>query len=312
MLRLPDHWVWDSWPVRGDDGKHHLFFLRASRALIDPTRRHWRASIGHARSADLVEWELLSDALVVSDEPAWDDGATWTGSVVKADDGIWRLFYTGVSRAEDWLVQRIGVAESDDLLTWRRRSPGPVTEADPRWYEKLESDEWFDEAWRDPWVFRGDDALWHMLVTARSSSGDPAARAVIGHAVSKDLNAWEMQPPLTDPAGWGQMEVPQTVVVDGMPFLLFCCWDEHQIETRRKNATGGMWYVPGESLLGPWDMDAAGTLAHPSLYAARLVERKLDDWVILGFSDRVDGAFCGEILDPIPVVRDGRSLRLAP
>ena len=73
-MRLPDHWVWDSWPARDDDGTHHLFFLRASRALLDPDRRHNRASIGHARSGDLVEWELLPDALVAADEPAWDDG----------------------------------------------------------------------------------------------------------------------------------------------------------------------------------------------------------------------------------------------
>jgi len=39
MLRLADHWVWDSWlAVAG--AEYHLFFLRASRALHDPERRH--------------------------------------------------------------------------------------------------------------------------------------------------------------------------------------------------------------------------------------------------------------------------------
>lgn len=310
MLRLPDHWVWDSWPARDDDGTHHLFFLRASRALADPDRRHHRAAIGHARSEDLVEWELQPDALVAADEPAWDDGATWTGSVVRAEDGSWRLFYTGVSRAEQWLVQRVGVAESEDLIAWRRRL-GPVTEADPRWYEKLDSGAWFDEAWRDPWVFRGDDGLWHMLVTARAAEGDAATRSVIGHAVSADLDSWEVRPPLSEPAGWGQMEVPQTVVVDGTPFLIFCCGDAHLSERRREQATGGMWFAPGESLLGPWDFDAAGTFDHPSLYAAHVIEREPGKWAIVGFSDKVHGEFQGEILDPIPVVREGRSLRLA-
>lgn len=312
MLRLPDHWVWDSWPVRSDDdGAHHLFFLRASRALADPDRRHRRAGIGHARSRDLVEWELLADALVTADEPAWDDGATWTGSVVRADDGTWRLFYTGASRAEGWLVQRVGVAESEDLVMWRRRGDGPVTEADPRWYEKLADGAWFDEAWRDPWVFRGDDGLWHMLVTARSRAGEAATRSVIGHAVSADLDEWEVRPPLSQPAGWGQMEVPQTVVVDGIPFLIFCCADPLQSEHRSAQATGGMWFAPGESLLGPWDLDAAGTFDHPSLYAAHLIERVPGEWVLVGFSGTVDGRFVGEILDPLPVVREGRRLRLA-
>lgn len=310
MLKLPDHWVWDSWPVQTDDGATHLFFLRASRALLDPERRHRRASIGHARSADLVEWELLPDALVTADEPAWDDGSTWTGSVVRGDDGVWRLFYTGVTREEDWLIQRVGVATSQDLLSWHRPTDQPLLETDRRWYETYTPDAWHDEAWRDPWVFKAEDGRWHMLLTARVPDGDPMGRGVIGHAVSDDLETWEVQPPLSAPAGWGQMEVPQTVVVDGQPFLLFCCGTAHEDESRRGQATGGMWFAPGESLLGPWDFDAAGTLDHPSLYAARLIERAPGDWVIVGFSSEVDGEFEGVILDPLPVIRDGRRLRI--
>ena len=55
MLRLPDDWVWDSWVA--DDGEtYHLYFLKAPRALEDPSRRHARAVIGHATSTDLVDW----------------------------------------------------------------------------------------------------------------------------------------------------------------------------------------------------------------------------------------------------------------
>jgi len=79
-FQLPDSWVWDFWVV--DDGEqYHLFFLYASRALGDPELRHHRASIGHAVSADLRSWHRVADALVPSDPPAFDDLATWTGSV---------------------------------------------------------------------------------------------------------------------------------------------------------------------------------------------------------------------------------------
>lgn len=313
MLRLADHWVWDSWSVH-DGEHHHLFFLRASRALHDPDRRHLRASIGHARSTDLRSWELLPDALVSADGPTWDDQATWTGSVVQAPDGTWRLFYTGVSRAERGLVQRIGVAASDDLMTWHRIGSGPLLEADPRWYEKLDLDAWIDEAWRDPYVITdpsGDG--WHMLITARVPEGDPRGRGVIGHATSKDLTTWVVQPPLTVPAGFGQLEVPQAVVVDGQPVLVFSCWPDRADEAVATAwRGGGVWVVPGETLLGPWDVSSAVTFDHPSIYAARLVEESPGRWGLLGFRDTEEGSFIGEIPDPLLVVRDEGTVRLAP
>ena len=253
-LRLADHWVWDSWLV--DDGvDYHLFFLRASRALRDPFRRHRRASIGHATSTDLRNWRLLPDALVHADSPAWDDLATWTGSVIRGPDGVWRMFYTGLSHAEHGFVQRIGVAHSDDLVTWRQPD-GPLLEADPRWYEPLDLDSWSEEAWRDPYVFADPDGDgWHMLITARIPDGNPMGRGVIGHARSPDLEAWDVQPPLSEPAGFGQLEVPQVCVVDDQPVLVFSCLSLHQDPARLDGPPdGGVYVVPGKTLLGPWDI----------------------------------------------------------
>ncbi len=297
MLRLPDHWVWDSWYARDDDGAWHVFFLRASRALLDPQRRHHRASIGHAVSTDLRSWRLLPDALVAADAPAWDDLATWTGSTIRGADRRWYMFYTGVGRAERGLVQRIGLAVSDDLTTWHRHGTGPVVEADPGWYELLDPDAWYEQAWRDPWVFpdpAGDG--WHMLVTARANHGRPADRGVIGHATSPDLLDWIVQPPLTTPAGLGHLEVPQVAVVDGQPLLLFSS-NTGTLEHR-------IWVVPGATVTGPWDVTAAQPFAHPHLYSPRLVPDEHGGWMIIGFLDTVDGAFVGELTDPIPVRYD--------
>ena len=71
-----------------------------------------------------------------------------------------------------------------------------------------------------------------------------------------------------------------------------------------------MWPAPGDSLLRPWDLSEARVFDHPSLYAARLV-RNGEGWALVGFRDTEDGAFVGEITDPIPVVREGRVLRAA-
>ena len=166
MLHLADSWVWDFWLA--DDGeRYHMFFLHAPRSLPSPNDRHFSARVGHAVSSDLKAWERVADALGPDDPPAFDDMATWTGSVVRGDDDKWYLFYTGASRAEHGLVQRIGLATSADLFCWERA--GPVLVADERWYETLDQAVWPDQAWRDPWVVRDPaGGSWHMLFTARS------------------------------------------------------------------------------------------------------------------------------------------------
>jgi beta-fructofuranosidase len=297
MLRLPDAWVWDSWYARDGDGAWHAFFLRASRALLDPERRHHRATIGHAVSTDLRSWRLLPDALVAADTPGWDDLAVWTGSTVRGPNGSWYLFYTGVSHAEHGLVQRIGLATSDDLTTWHRCGSDPLVEADPTWYELLQPSAWYEQAWRDPWVFpdpAGDG--WHMLVTARANRGPAEGRGVVGHATSRDLISWTVQPPLSTPAGFGHLEVPQVAVVDGHPILLFC--------TNAATPERRIWTAPGPAVTGPWDVAAAQPFAHPHLYAPRLVPDGRGGWAVIGFLDRVDGAFVGELTDPLPVRYD--------
>ncbi len=299
-FRLADHWVWDSWMA--DDGEnYHLFFLRASRALIDPHRRHFRASIGHAVSSDLLTWELLPDALVAGEESAWDGQATWTGCTVQAPDGTWYLFYTGISRAEAGLKQRIGWATSTDLISWQR-SEAPPLEADPRWYEKLGEGTWPDEAWRDPFVFRdaeSDD--WHMLITARASTGDPAGRAVVGHATSPDLKTWTVQPPLTEPSGFGEMEVFQSRVVDGKNILVFSCLPEHADHQVTSGQATGSWIAYGESSLGPWDVHQAQSFFLPGLYATQVFRKRDGEWVVFGFINDVEGQFGGAISQPVPL-----------
>ncbi|MDG4825145.1 glycoside hydrolase family 68 protein [Asanoa sp. WMMD1127] len=297
MLRLPDHWVWDSWYARDDAGRWHVFFLRASRALLDPHRRHRRAAIGHAVSDDLRSWQLVADALVPADAPAWDDLATWTGSTVRGPDGRWHLFYTGVSRAEDGLVQRIGLATSEDLTTWRRHGDTPLVEAHPAWYELLDRQAWYEQAWRDPWVYPDPDGDgWHMLITARANHGPADGRGVIGHATSPDLLTWTVRPPLTVPGGFGHLEVPQVEVVDGQPLLLFCT-----NAAQPRHGTSRIWVVPAPTVRGPWDLAAARPVDRPGLYAPRLVADADGRWQLVGFLDEVDGAFVGELAGPVPV-----------
>jgi beta-fructofuranosidase len=310
-LSLPDKWIWDSW-YAFDGEKYHAFYLHASRALGDPVRRHRNPIVGHAISDDLTNWTVVRDALIVSDEPeAFDSWTTWTGSVVRAEDGTWWMFYTGTSRANGGDIQTVGAATSKDLMVWDKVSSQPLVQADPTWYEKLSPDIWHDQAWRDPWVFKSNTVagfegqdLWHMLVTARSKTGDPKTRGVMGHATSTNLLNWTVQPPLSEPGqGFGQLEVFQFEIIDGVPIVLFCCgWRE--LSPERQAAFGkrdASYSVSVNADLTGIDFNRAKAFEENLVYAARLVQGRDGGWNLIGFVNEVNGEFVGELSDPIPV-----------
>jgi beta-fructofuranosidase len=306
MLRIPGTWIWDSW-IAQDGAVYHLYFLQAPSSLTDPSRRHAAATIGHASSTDLVTWAVHAPALAPSDS-GWDDLATWTGSVIRGDDGVWRMYYTAISRSGNELRdQRIGLAESDDLFTWRRVGDRPVLVADPRWYQTLGIEgSPASETWRDPFVFRDPDGDgWHMLVTARLQGAPRLDDGALAHARSHDLVTWELGPPVSlAPAGFGQVEVPQVRLVDGQPILVFTCHPEEQSPQRRR-ASGYFctWSVVGDSMLGPWDLSTAKPFRdEPYLFAAPFVPDPAGGWAFVGFRNtEPEGILQFDLVDPIPV-----------
>ena len=304
MLRLDDMWIWDSWYVF-DGESHHAFYLSAPRSLQDPELRHRNPTIGHAVSSNLVDWEVVQDALSPTSGIAFDSWTTWTGSVVKGDDGLWWMYYTGTSRQDGGDIQKIGAATSKDLLNWEKVSSEAMVAADPSRYEMLDYEKWHDQAWRDPWVFKHTDGKWHMFITARlnDDSLDTRDRGTLGHATSQDMKNWQVQDPIIEgPSGFGQLEVFQVEEIDGKAVLIWCCGpNELSRDSQERFAgQGGMFSVVGESLLGPFDTTNAVRFEHPSIYAARIV-KNAGSWHMLGFRNEEDGQFVGELSDPIPV-----------
>ncbi len=285
---------------------HHAFYLQAPRCLGDPELRHHNASIGHAVSADLRSWTVLADALRPGPPGSWDDLATWTGSVIE-HDGRWYMLYTGISRAEDGLIQRIGLAVSRDLLTWRKHPANPVLEADARWYELLDLTSWRDQSWRDPWLYHDPgDRAFHALITARAPAGATDGRGVVGHARSPDLVHWQVLPPVTAPGEFAQVEVPQLVQLDGHRHILFSAHAEDHSRQRRDRLG------PGQDGTFTFSADRRHASAAPiypgdgplgTLYAGKLVQAGPGDWKFLASRADHNGTYLGELTDPLPVFR---------
>ncbi|MEQ1735122.1 MAG: glycosyl hydrolase family 32 [Rhodoglobus sp.] len=299
---LDTHWVWDFWLA--DDGEqYHMYYLHAPKSLGEQHLRHRNATIGHAVSGDLTTWRDLGAVLEPGEPGDFDETATWTGSIVQGPDGVWRMFYTGSyfpDPATHTNIETVGVALSTDLHTWVK-SRGPITRADPRWYETLGSSSWPEEAWRDPWVFADPEGNgWHMLITARANSGDEQDRGVIAHATSTDLENWFVQPPLSAAgAGFKHLEVPQVAVIDSRTLLLFSC-DAQALAGSRSEQVGGIWALEVDSPVGPFDVANATLLSPESLYSGRVIQDRTGAWVLLAFKNSTsDGGFVGTLSDPI-------------
>lgn len=295
-----------------------MFFLNAPKAIGNPDHRHFYARIGHAVSDDLENWTEVGAALTPSVGPAWDDLATWTGSVIRRPDGRWMMFYTGISRAERGHVQRIGAAVSDDLMKWTRARAGPVLSADPQHYETLGNSDAVDEAFRDPFVFADPDGDgWHMYFTARRPTGSADGRGVIGHAISPDLDEWHIQPPIWSGDHYGELEVPDMFEAGGRWYLLFSTsarmiGEAFQSTRGTPKETGTHYLFSDTGPLGPWYHPEPKFLMGDSTgayYVGRHVLTRGGEHALIAF-DNLDasGGFSGTLTAPMPIViaPDGR------
>lgn len=322
-LDLVDDWVWDFWvvddPGAADEDEHfHTFFLHAPRSLGDPDLRHEHARVGHAVSSDLRSWRVVDEALRPQPEPAFDDLATWTGSVVHSHD-TWWMFTSGITRSTGPRAQSIGVSRSTDLHSWER-VPGTVMDLDHRWYVDRHRDSPTGEThWRDPFVVADPTVpgSWHAYITAKTphpTTGEPTG--VVGHATSYDLEQWTVGPPLdVDPGRFDQLEVISLDQVDGRWVMLFSVLGAQV--PGALCGDGGVWSVPVDGPGAPVDTRRATRLTSERLYVGRTVclrdgTPRFLAFVHEGHQGASTGAFVGGITPPLRVGwrPDGAGLRL--
>ncbi|MCI9857489.1 glycoside hydrolase family 32 protein [Microbacterium proteolyticum] len=251
FFRPPHAWVGDVIPWQ-EDGRFHLFYLHESRRT-PKVGMPWHRVV----TDDLVTFTETGAALP-SGGPDADDFNVYTGSVVVAD-GIHHLFYTGQNperRGADGLPLQLVLhaTSTDGMRTWQRH-PAHTFGATTG-YETAD--------WRDPFVFRDEDAgLWRMLVTARHADGPERRRGVIAQCVSRDLRTWEPAEPFWDPRRYIAHECPEVFEWNGWWYLVYSEFSE-SFTTR---------YRVSRSLHGPWTVPADDSLDGRAYYAAKSAAR---------------------------------------
>lgn len=121
-------------------GQLYLFYTGLDRAR--------RQRLGLARSADGIHWTRLrsNPVLEIGPDGAFDENGLGEPAVWASDGHYWML-YTGRDRSEN---RRIGLAESDDGVRWRRSNRAPVLTGGHAWDSRVVC---------DPTVLPGDNGV---------------------------------------------------------------------------------------------------------------------------------------------------------
>lgn len=109
-----------------------LYYMIYTGKSLRPGISH---NIGLATSSDLNTWgKELHPVLKLGNKGEWDDDFVAHAYVYKEDSRFY-MFYDG-SKKGKWF-EEIGVAESTDLLNWKKYSKNPIFKVSNNWWEKM-------------------------------------------------------------------------------------------------------------------------------------------------------------------------------
>ena len=245
------------------EGTFHLFHL------VLPNHDY----IAHAVSDDGLNWRRVKNALFIDDPGHWDDDMLWTMHVSPSpyEEGVWRMFYTGLSMGERGRIQRVGMAHSRDLYSWEKvEAEAYPLAAQGEFYESSldEGRHWV--SFRDPYYFQ-DEEHRCLLVAARVNEGPIIRRGCVALLNEASENNFEFKPPLFHPGRYDDVEVPNAIKIDGRYYL---------IGSIREGVKVHYWYT--DDFYGPYYNFADNVLMPQGNYAARVCWNE-DHFVVWNF-----------------------------
>lgn len=228
-LMPPVGWMNDPNGLIQFNSDYHVFYQHYP---FEPKQgpMHW----GHAKSADLVNWEHLPVALAPSEPYDLDEsgsaGGCWSGSAVE-DNGDLVLIYTAhVDGNHPEEVQCLAV--SKDGIIFEKEAVNPVIDGPP--HEKV-------FGFRDPKVWKWGD-MWNMVV---GSGKDGKGRALLYQ--SDDLRQWRYIGVAAESDGtWGDMwECPDLFPLGAGERYALIISPMNMVDTKTMYITGKFNYESG-------------------------------------------------------------------
>lgn len=274
------------------DGVYHLFHL------IIPNHDY----IAHAVSNDGISWKRVKNALFVGDPGEWDDDMLWTmhvsEKVGKTKAAGFEMYYTGLQRKDRGVISRIGLAESHNLLDWKKTKK-KFLPIEPKgiYYETSNTNprKWL--SFRDPFRFDYNGEA-YLLICARSIYGPVSRRGCVGLVKIKN-KIFELLPPLLYPMVYDDIECPCVFELNGKFYLLGSIREDIKIR---------YWFAP--HFFGEYHSFHSDVLLPQGNYAARIV-RDGDHLLVYNFFYAYDNINAMRVLPPpkeLNTDKDGRLL----
>lgn len=239
-FRAPAQWMNDPNGTIYHDGWTHVFYQ------FNPYGDSWgNMHWDHARSRDMVDWEMLPIAIPPSKSKGEDH--VFSGSTFIDGEDKPTIFYTSIGDKrppEQWIAHPL----DKDWIGWAKPDANPVVSI------QIHTPQIIDE-WRDPFLLKKDGAT-YMLTGGRV---DGKGAVALYRAENTALTNWEYVGILFRHPEFNLIECPNLALVDSKWVLLV------SMEGR------------GESFVGTFEPKPNGFVAehratlHPGSYASQLL-----------------------------------------
>lgn len=228
---------------------YHLFHL------IIPNHDY----IAHAVSSDGISWKRVNNALFVGDPGEWDDDMLWTMHVVEVESKF-EMYYTGLQRRDRGVVSKVGLAESNDLMSWKKNQKN-IFPIEPKgiYYETSKTNPRTWLSFRDPFRFEYKGEV-YLLIATRTIEGPVSRRGCVGLVKITDTD-YQLLPPLLYPMVYDDIECPCVFQLNKRFYL---------IGSIREDIKVRYWFA--NDFLEPYHSFNSDVLLPQGNYAARTVQ----------------------------------------